>query len=140
LIGSFPYTPIRVIVRASIVIRGQSAMKLTGLIRAKPTYSAGRKAMPTYISLMTYTDQGLRNIKKSPGRVDAARKLAEELGGNMGDLYLTMGAYDLVAISEFPDDATAATFVLKLGALGNVRTTTVKAFPENAYRKILEAV
>ena len=96
--------------------------------------------MPTYISLMTYTDQGLRNIKKAPGRLDVARKAAEDLGGKMGDLYLTMGAYDLVAISEFPDDATAATFVLRIGALGNVRTTTIKAFPENAYRKIVEAV
>jgi uncharacterized protein with GYD domain len=51
-----------------------------------------------------------------------------------------MGAHDLVAISEFPDDATAAPFVLRIGALGNVRTTTVKAFPENAYRQIVEAV
>ncbi len=96
--------------------------------------------MPTYISLMNYTEQGLRNVKKSPSRVDEARKAAKELGGKLGDLYLTMGAYDLVAISEFPDDATAATFVLKLGALGNVRTTTVKAFPERAYRQIVEAV
>ncbi|MEE9210204.1 MAG: GYD domain-containing protein [Kiloniellales bacterium] len=96
--------------------------------------------MPTYISLMIYTDQGLRDIKKSPGRLDAARKAADDLGGKFGQLYLTMGAYDLVAISEFPDDATAATFALRLGALGNVRTTTVKAFPENAFRKILEAV
>ena len=96
--------------------------------------------MSTYIMLFNYTDQGLRNIKKSPGRLDAARKAAEELGGKLGDLYLTMGAYDFVSISEFPDDATAATFVLRLGALGNVRTTTVKAFPENAYRKIVEAV
>ncbi len=96
--------------------------------------------MSTYIMLFNYTDQGLRNVKKSSSRVDAARKAAEELGGKLGDLYLTMGAYDLVAISEFPDDATAATFVLRLGVLGNVRTTTVKAFPENAYRKILEAV
>ncbi len=96
--------------------------------------------MSTYIMLFNYTDQGLRNVKKSPGRLDAARKAAEELGGKLGDLYLTMGAYDLVAITEFPDDATAATFVLRLGAFGNVRTTTVKAFPENAYRKIVEAV
>ena len=96
--------------------------------------------MPIYISLMNYTDQGLHSIKKAPGRIDAARRAAEELGGELGDLYLTMGSYDLVAISEFPDDATAATFVLKVGALGNVRTTTVKAFPENAYRKIVEAV
>jgi len=96
--------------------------------------------MSIYINLMTYTDQGLRNVKKAPSRLDAARKAAEELGGKLGDLYLTMGAYDLVAISEFPDDATAATFVLRLGEKGNVRTTTVKAFPENAYRKIVEAV
>ena len=96
--------------------------------------------MPTYISLMNYTDQGLRNIKKSPSRVDAARKAAEELGGKMDDLYLTMGNHDLIAIVDFPDDATAATFVLRVGALGNVRITTLKAFPENAYRKIIEAV
>ena len=96
--------------------------------------------MPTYISLMNYTEQGLRNIKKSPGRLDAARKAAEDLGGKIGDVYLTMGAYDLVAISEFTDDATAVTFALKVGAMGNVRTTTVKAFPENAYRKIVEGV
>ncbi len=96
--------------------------------------------MSTYIMLFNYTDQGLRNVKKSSSRVDAARKAAEELGGKLGDLYLTMGAYDLVAISEFPDDATAATFVLRLGVLGNVRITTAKAFPENAYRKIVEAV
>ncbi len=96
--------------------------------------------MPTYISLMIYTEQGLRDIKKSSSRLDAARKAADDLGGKLGQLYLTMGTYDLVAISEFPDDATAATFALRLGALGNVRTTTVKAFPENAYRKILEAV
>ena len=96
--------------------------------------------MPIYISLMTYTDQGLRNIKESPSRFDAARKVAEELGGNMGPLYLTMGTYDLVAISQFPDDATAATFVLRIGALGNVRTTSIKAFQEDAYREIVEAV
>ena len=96
--------------------------------------------MPIYISLMNYTDQGLRNVKRSPSRIDAARKAAEELGGELGDIYLTIGMYDLVAVSDFPDDATAATFSLKVGALGNVRITTVKAFPEAAYRKIIEAV
>ena len=123
-----------------MVIRGQSAKKRSGLMRAKPTYSAGRKAMPIYINLMTYTDQGLRNIKKSPSRFDAAREVAEELGGSMGALHLTMGIYDLIAISQFPDDETAATFVLRIGALGNVRTTTVKAFPEDVYRRIVETV
>ncbi len=96
--------------------------------------------MPIYINLMTYTEQGLRNIKKSPNRFDAARKVAEELGGSNQPLHLTMGIYDLVAISQFSDDPTAATFVLRLGALGNVRTTTLKAFPEDVYRKIVESV
>jgi uncharacterized protein with GYD domain len=96
--------------------------------------------MAIYINLMTYTDQGLRDIKKSPSRFDAAREVAEELGGSMGALHLTMGIYDLIAISQFPDDETAATFVLRIGALGNVRTTTVKAFPEDVYRRIVETV
>ena len=96
--------------------------------------------MPTYISLINYTEQGLRNIKKSSSRVDAARKAAADLGGNLETLYLTLGAYDLIAVSDFPDDATAATFALRVGALGNVRIVTVKAFPEDAYRKIVDAV
>lgn len=96
--------------------------------------------MPTYICLMSYTEQGMRSIKKAPDRVDAARQAAEDLGGKIGDLYLTMGRYDLIAVADFPDDATAATFSLRVGAIGNVRISTAKAFPEAAYRKIVEAV
>ena len=112
-------------------IRRQSAKKLPGLLHAKPTYSVGRKAKPIYISLMTYTDHAFRNIKKSPSRVNAAHKVAEERGGNiMGDLYLTMGAYEFVAISHFPDEATAATYVLRLGALATCAQRLSRRCPE----------
>ncbi len=96
--------------------------------------------MPAYISLMTYTDQGLRTIKKSTNSADSARHMAEELGGSIDQIYLTMGNYDIVAIADFPDDATAATFVLRMGALGNVKATTLKAFQEDAFRMIVDAV
>ena len=66
--------------------------------------------------------------------------MAEELGGEVRQFYLTMGNYDIVAITEFPDDATAATFVLRIGALGNVKATTLKAFQEDAFRMIVDAV
>ncbi len=96
--------------------------------------------MPIYINLISYTDQGLRNIKKSTNRADGARQMAEELGGKIDRFYMTMGNYDIVTITEFPDDATAATFVLRIGALGNVKATTLKAFQEDAFRMIVDAV
>ena len=94
--------------------------------------------MPTYISLIEYTGQGIKSIKKSPDRADAARKLLHDMGGNMKEIYMTMGEYDLVVISEAPDAETIAKFMLAIGAFGNVRTTTLTAFPEAAYRKIIE--
>ena len=66
--------------------------------------------------------------------------MAEELGGEVRQFYFTMGNYDIVAITEFPDDATAVTFVLRIGALGNVKATTLKAFQEDAFRMIVDAV
>ena len=93
--------------------------------------------MATYIMLVNYTEQGIKTIKDSPRRIDGVRVLAEKLGGKMGDLYLTMGAYDIVAMTEFPDAEAAAKFALTLGALGNVRTTTLQAFPEDQLRDIV---
>jgi len=93
--------------------------------------------MPTYISLVNYTDQGIRNVKDSPKRLDAAKKLLKDLGGEMKAFYLTMGGYDIVTVAEAPNDETVAKFVLALAASGNVRTTTLKAFPEAEYRKII---
>ena len=96
--------------------------------------------MATYIVLANFTDQGIRNIKQSPGRLDAARELARKLGAEFKDFYLTVGAYDIVCMLEAPDDETAAKFALSIGSLGNVRTTTLKAFPEKEYRDIVKAL
>ena len=95
--------------------------------------------MPHYVSLLRYTQQGISKLKESPKRLDAARKAAEQMGGKIQAWYLTMGKYDAVFISEFPDDEIAARFMLTLAALGNVTTQTLKAFNEPEYRKILGA-
>ena len=84
--------------------------------------------MPRYIFLMKLTDQGIKDIKHAPERVAAAEKAAEAMGGKMLDFYMTMGEYDYVAIGEGTSDETAMVFLLGLGASGNVRTTTLKAF------------
>jgi uncharacterized protein with GYD domain len=93
--------------------------------------------MPHYVTLLRYTQQGAAKIKESPKRLDAAKKGAENLIGKVHAWYLTMGKYDAVIISEFPDDEAAAKFMLSTGSLGNVTTQTLKAFTEAEYRKIV---
>lgn len=84
--------------------------------------------MPSYIILMKFTEQGIKNVKEAPQRIDAGIKGWEALGGKLTSFYATMGEYDYIAIGEAPSDAVAMTFLLQLGAGGNVRTTTLKAF------------
>ncbi len=93
--------------------------------------------MSTYIMLINYTDQGIRNIKDSPKRADAARDLAKTFGAEMKDVYLTMGGYDLVITMEAPSDDAMAKFALAVGSTGNVRSTTLKAFTEKECRGIV---
>ena len=96
--------------------------------------------MPMYILLVNWTDQGVRNAKESPQRLDAAREVARKFGAELKDTYLTMGGYDLVSVLEAPDDQAVAKFVLSAGALGSVRTTTLKAFTEAEYRDIMRTL
>jgi uncharacterized protein with GYD domain len=96
--------------------------------------------MPTYISLINYTGKGIQAVRQSPRRLDAAKKMLEDMGGTYRDFFMTLGAYDLVLIYEAPDDAVSARFQLLLAAEGNVRTTTMKAFPEAAYREIIASL
>ena len=96
--------------------------------------------MPTSVSFASYTDQGIRNVKDSPKRLDAAKDLAKDLGGELKQFYLTMGAYDIVIVLDLPGDDAAAKFALSLCARGNVRTTTVKAFTEAEYRDIVASL
>jgi uncharacterized protein with GYD domain len=102
--------------------------------------AAGRSAMTTYILLANWTDQGIRNIGESPARLDAAKKALADMSGALRAFYLCMGDCDMVLIIEAPDDAVAARFTLQLGRLGNVRTRTLKAFPEAAYREIIASL
>lgn len=84
--------------------------------------------MATYVSLVNWTEQGAKGYADSVDRSKAATKLAETLGGKFVSILWTMGTYDLVAITEFPDDESASAFALKLGAQGNVRTLTMRAY------------
>jgi uncharacterized protein with GYD domain len=93
--------------------------------------------MTTYIMLANWTDRGLQAVTDGPKRMDNVKKMLADMGGHMQSRYLTMGQYDLVGMFDAPDDAIAARFTLMLGRLGNVRTVTMKAFPEEAYRQII---
>ncbi len=84
--------------------------------------------MPTYISVMNLTEQGIKNIKDAPKRLEEAVKALEAMGGKLIAFYLVMGEYDYIGIAEAPSDEVAATFMLGLGAGGSVRTTTMRAF------------
>ena len=96
--------------------------------------------MPTYISLINYTDQGIRNIKDSPKRVDASKKALKKLGGEMKAFYLTQGNFDCVLIFEVPTEEALTKFLLTTGAAGNVRTTTHRAYTEEEFRKHIAAL
>ncbi len=96
--------------------------------------------MPHFVTLIRYTQQGISKIKESPSRLDAAKKAAEKAGGKIHGWYLTMGKYDAVLISEFPNDEAGAQFMLSVGKQGNVTTQTLKAFTEAEYRKIISGL
>ena len=93
--------------------------------------------MPSYIMLIKFTDQGIRNIKSSPKRADTARFLARSCGAEVKSLYLTLGTYDLIAIVEAVQDDAVARFSLALDSIGNVRSVTMKAFSEDEYHHII---
>ena len=93
--------------------------------------------MVTAVMLLNWTDHGIKNVKDSPKRLDGVKKLAKDMGGEVKSFYMTLGAYDLVLIVDMPNNDKLATFGLKLGSLGNVRSTTLKAFAEDDYRRII---
>ncbi len=86
--------------------------------------------MATYITLINYTDQGIRTAKEAPQRIDAAKALIESMGGRFIAYYLTLGQIDTVIIAAAPDDETVAKFVMKVAGAGNVTTTTMRAFDD----------
>jgi uncharacterized protein with GYD domain len=96
--------------------------------------------MPTYVSLLSWTDEGIRTVKDTLDRAQAARDLAENLGGSLKDVYWTIGPYDLVAVTEFPDDETATAYLYAIAAGGNIRTTSLRAFSQDEMASVLAKV
>ncbi|NED97799.1 GYD domain-containing protein [Phytoactinopolyspora alkaliphila] len=94
--------------------------------------------MPTFISLINWTNDGIRNSKETVDRAKAAAKLAERMGGSLKDVYWTVGEYDIVAIADFPDDETGTAFLLAIGSQGNLRSATLRAFTAEEMTGVLE--
>jgi uncharacterized protein with GYD domain len=93
--------------------------------------------MSTYILLASWTDQGIRSVKDSPKRLDAAKAAIKAVGGEIRSFFMTMGKYDFVIVYDAPDDAAAARFTLTTAQGGNLHGQTLKAFSEAEYREIL---
>lgn len=96
--------------------------------------------MPTYISLLRFTQKGIETIKEGPARLDRAKQLFRAAGAEVKAFYLVTGQYDAVVISEAPNFETVARLALATGALGNVRTESLRAFTEEEYRRIVAAL
>ena len=93
--------------------------------------------MPSYLVMGTYTDQGVRTIKESPKRFEMVKHVVQQAGGRVIFFYLTFGQYDFATLFELPNDEAAAKLALTIASQGNVRTTTMKAFTEDEYKKIV---
>jgi uncharacterized protein with GYD domain len=117
---------------------------VTGPADASATFLSGPaakgNAVPTYITLLNFTDQGIRNIKDSPKRAEAYKNLAKEHGCTVKEILWIHGHYDIVTIVEAPDEAAASALSLSGAKLGNVRGQTLRAFNAAEMAKILDKV
>ena len=93
--------------------------------------------MATFISLSSFTDQGVRNVKDTAKRAEAVQAAAAKFGCKMTHIWWTLGHYDVVTVIDAPDDASATAFVLSIGSAGNVRTQTLRAFSRDEIGGIL---
>ena len=96
--------------------------------------------MPTYISLIHFTQKGVETIREGAKRLDIARQAFRDAGAELKAFYLVTGRYDAVAISEAPNDETVAKLALRTASMGNVRTETLRAFNEDEYRSIVASI
>ena len=93
--------------------------------------------MPTFIIMMNWTEQGIRNVKDAHKRAAAAKEMAKKVGVEIKQTYLTNGQFDLVSIVESASGDNIAKFCMQVGALGNVRTSTVRAWSQDEYMKLI---
>jgi uncharacterized protein with GYD domain len=95
--------------------------------------------MPTFITLVNFTDQGIKTVKESPERLQAFRSLAEKMGLKVKDVYYTVGSCDIVTITEGTGEALTAA-LLKIGSMGNIRTQTMRGFSPEEFKKIVATI
>jgi len=95
-------------------------------------------AVQSYVVLMKLTDQGIKNVKDAPTRIKDGITTFEHNGGKLLGFYVTMGEYDYIAVGEAPNDGVVLSFCVGLGAGGNVRTTTLRGFPIEEFRQVVE--
>jgi uncharacterized protein with GYD domain len=93
--------------------------------------------VPKYVGLINWTEQGVKDFRSTTERAKSAQQAATKFGGKIETLLWTTGSYDLITVTEFPDDESASAFSLALAALGNVRTTTMRAFDSAAMDRII---
>jgi uncharacterized protein with GYD domain len=96
--------------------------------------------MNTYITLMKLTDQGVKNVKEAPKRVEDAFKMLEKSGGKLIGFYAVLGEYDYVGIGQAQSDEAVTAFNLALGSLGNLRTLTLRAFTLEEFAGIVKKI
>jgi uncharacterized protein with GYD domain len=100
----------------------------------------GDTTMPTYITLARWTQQGIEKVKESPARLEAFKQLVKSAGGEVKSFYMVTGQYDMVIVSEAPNDKAIAKVALATASKGGVKTETMRAFTEDEYRKIIAAM
>jgi len=96
--------------------------------------------MPTYATLFQWTGQGVEDVRNAPARFEASRKLVESVGGKVLGLYVTMGQYDIVAVTEGPSDEMAAAVALSIASKGNARTVTMRALTGSEFAEIVKKI
>jgi uncharacterized protein with GYD domain len=94
--------------------------------------------MPTYVLLINWTDQGVRNVRDTVDRYDRSTELANKHGVSLEQIYWTVGPLDIVGLAEAPDDESISAFCLELSSAGNLRTTTLRAYNREEMRGVLE--
>ena len=96
--------------------------------------------MPTYVLLISLTEQGVKSAKATVERAQYSQQLAQRMGGNLSTLYWTLGSYDIVGVAEMPDDESVTALAVAIASQGNVRTETLRAFSADEMERILQKV
>jgi len=94
--------------------------------------------MPTYVSLINWTDQGVKNFKETVDRAAKADEAMGRFGATFKDIYWTVGPYDIVSVVEAPDEESATAALLAVASQGNIRTTTLRAFTREEMSRVVE--